>query len=377
MTGQLRHPESLSRPLRVLFVTRKWRPAVGGMENYSHELTASLESRCELSIRALPGKPNGMPPSILRQLTFLASSAWYVALNARRFDVVHIGDLLLWPLALAGRIASRRVSAVISAHGTDIAYPLRPGLLASVYGLYLRSGARLLRSSRVVANSSATALHCRNAGFDVAATIPLGVRVNSAHSTLPKTGNFVLFVGRLIRGKGCGWFIREVLGRLEDNIRLKVAGTEWDRDESAALRESRVDFLGPVYGADLAALRQQAVAVIVPNLSRDGRDFEGFGLTATEAAADGGVVLASRVHGLVDAIIDGTSGFLLPPGNALAWASKIEEIARWPRAQRQSFVDESRSVVAKYYSWERVAAATLEVYRSAGLPNDSSAHGKA
>lgn len=363
MTAVQRNKQSGTDQVRVLFVTRKWRPATGGMENYSLELTRSLESRCGLTVRALPGRADGMPPPALRQLIFLVRSFVFVAVNARRFDVIHAGDLALWPLALAGRFLSRRIATVVSAHGTDIAYPRRAGTLPRIYRTYLRIGAACGRSMRVIANSSATAALCRSAGFLVAATVPLGVRSDSEPMPVPpRPGNYVLFVGRLVRRKGCGWFIREVLCRLDDSIRLKVAGTTWDRHESAALASERVDFLGPVYGSDLATLRREALAVIVPNITSEGTDFEGFGLTAPEAAADGGIVLASRVDGLPDAVVDGFSGFLLPPEEAETWARKIEEILGWSQRQRQEFVDRARAIVATHFDWERVADETLAVY---------------
>lgn len=372
MTDDAHDGRSLpSRRLRVLFVTRKWRPATGGMENYSHELTDALDSRCHLSVRALPGRSNGMPASTAAQIAFFVRSLAFVAFAARRFDVLHIGDLLLWPLALAGRLGSRRLRTVISAHGTDIAYPLRPGALPRVYGTYLRVGAACGRSFEIIANSSATSALCRAAHFVVAATIPLGVRAHAEPAPLPPTEDYVLFVGRLVKRKGCGWFIREVMTRLDNSVKLKVAGTEWDRDESAALASDRVEFLGPVFGAELAALRQKAIVVIVPNVTCDGRDFEGFGLTAVEAAADGGIVLASRLDGLVDAVVDGASGFLLPPEDGPAWARRIGEIAAWSPGRRQAFVDRSRAVVGERFSWERVADDTLAVYRGHGVPADA------
>lgn len=364
MSDEANDSQIPTRRLRVLFVTRKWRPATGGMENYSHELTETLDSRCELTVRALPGRKNAMPPSVLAQFGFVVRSFVFVAVSARRFDVLHVGDLLLWPIALAGRIGSRRLRSVVSAHGTDIAYPLRPGLWPRIYSVYLRIGAACGRWFDIIANSSATATLCRGAGFAVAATIPLGVRVRGEAITLPPTEDYVLFVGRLVRRKGCGWFIRKVLPYLDEAIRLKVAGTEWDRGETRALNSDRVDFLGPVYGASLEALRQRAIVVIVPNVRCDGRDFEGFGLTAVEAAADGGIVLASRLDGLVDAVIDGSTGFLLSPGDGPAWVRKIGDIAAWPEEQRQAFVDRSRAAVAARFTWERVADKTLVAYTS-------------
>ena len=62
----------------------------------------------------------------------------------------------------------------------------------------------------------------------------------------------VLFVGRLARRKGCRWFIENVLPRLSEQFRFVVAGTPWDAEETAALDNERVTFLGPIRGEALA-----------------------------------------------------------------------------------------------------------------------------
>src|SRR5690606_10595555 len=56
--------------LRVLFVTRKWPPAVGGMEVYCRELVNELDERVALDLEALPGRSDGQPPSTLALVGF-------------------------------------------------------------------------------------------------------------------------------------------------------------------------------------------------------------------------------------------------------------------------------------------------------------------
>ena len=41
------------KKLRVLFLTRKWPPAIGGMEVYSMELSEELSHRVDLTVRSL------------------------------------------------------------------------------------------------------------------------------------------------------------------------------------------------------------------------------------------------------------------------------------------------------------------------------------
>ena len=98
---------------RVIFISRKWPPAIGGMETYALKLCQALAVRCDLHKRVLPGKRNGRPPGLVRLAGFLVGS-WCFLIRARA-DVLHVGDLVLWPLALAGRIFRAAPCIVITA----------------------------------------------------------------------------------------------------------------------------------------------------------------------------------------------------------------------------------------------------------------------
>lgn len=56
---------------RVLFVTRKWPPAVGGMELYSREIARAMARLASVDVIALPGLPDGRPPSMPKLAAFL------------------------------------------------------------------------------------------------------------------------------------------------------------------------------------------------------------------------------------------------------------------------------------------------------------------
>lgn len=346
--------------MRVLFLTRKWPPAIGGMEAYCRDLTRALEALAEVELRALPGRDDGRPPSPAALIRFGLATAFALMFRRSGFTVVHGGDLAVWPLVWAARLRNRRAGAVLSAHGTDIALAHRRGIAAHLYAAYLRLGARLLPRVEVLANSRATAELCRKAGFSAVEIVPLAVPASAEPPAVPEP--YVFFFGRLLRKKGCSWFIREVLPRLDPPLRLKVAGTVWDEAERRALSDARVDYVGPVSPGTRDRLAAAATAVVVPNIDPSAEGFEGFGLAATEAAAAGGVVCAARLHGLTDAVIDGKTGFLLPAGDAAAWAARIGEIAAWSAEKRGAFTGESRATVAETYSWQRVAEQTVAVY---------------
>jgi glycosyltransferase involved in cell wall biosynthesis len=245
-----------------------------------------------------------------------------------------------------------------------VSFPRRGTLKARLYGIYLSLGALLLRGTTLIANSSATAAVAAESGWRTAAIVPLATRTPPA--AIPTSHDaHLLFVGRLVARKGCLWFVREVLPKLPPRFSLKVAGTIWHDSERAALADDRVCYLGPLFDENLHEAYRNALCVIIPNIEPPSGEFEGFGLVAPEASASGGVVLAAATGGLVDAVIDGETGMLVPAGDADAWAAKIVEVGEWPAAVRKIFIERAMESSRHFYSWERVADDVLKVYENA------------
>lgn len=342
----------------VLFVTRKWAPAIGGMETYSVKLVEALSQTAPVDVVALPGRPDGRPPAALALAAFplrlLAHWLW----RSRQPDVLHLGDIAIWPLGL---LANRKCRLVISAHGTDVSYYRRGGWRGWLYERYLRLGSRLLRRAQVIANSHATADVAAETGWRTGPVVPLATEITAPPPDGAHDGA-ILFVGRLVEGKGCAWFIRNVLPILPEKLTLKVVGTGWDKTEMAALENPRVEFIGPLRGQALVEAFRAAMCVIVPNITPRSGAFEGFGLVAPEAASAGAIVLASDHGGLRDAVIDGETGVLVETGNAQAWAQAICHVAAWDLAQRRDFANHAQERARAFYSWPRVARQTRAVY---------------
>jgi glycosyltransferase involved in cell wall biosynthesis len=76
-------------------------------------------------------------------------------------------------------------------------------------------------------------------------------------------------------------------------------------------------FTGRIPQEELPVYYGASDVVVVPSLQ------EAWGLVATEAMACGKPVVASRVGGLPDQVIDGYNGFLVPPMDSKALADRI------------------------------------------------------
>lgn len=134
-------------------------------------------------------------------------------------------------------------------------------------------------------------------------------------------------VGRLSPRKGTDVALEAValLVAAGEDVRLSVAGTtfagyEWFEDELRTRARQpdlagRVELLGYVHPTwDLLA---SADVVLVPSRA------EPFGNTAVEALLARRPLVASDVQGLAEVVRDGTTGLLVPPGDAHALADAV------------------------------------------------------
>ncbi len=117
----------------------------------------------------------------------------------------------------------------------------------------------------------------------------------------------------------------------------------------------RVIFTGKVEYADMPPLLRSADLVISTC------QYEPSGVTSLQAMACGTPVIAPPVGGHMDAVVDGTTGIIIPPGRPALLAQRIRQLLAHPmliEAYGVAAVDRVRS----RYSWDRIAGETLAVY---------------
>jgi glycosyltransferase involved in cell wall biosynthesis len=110
----------------------------------------------------------------------------------------------------------------------------------------------------------------------------------------------------------------------------------------------------PGFRTDLDALIGGADVVVLPSYT------EGLPNVALEASAASVPVVATAVGGTPEAIADGASGFLVPPGRPQAIASKVNELLRDP-ALRSRFGAAGRTRMRELFTFQAQAAAYLRL----------------
>ena len=92
--------------------------------------------------------------------------------------------------------------------------------------------------------------------------------------------------------------------------------------------------------------------------------YEPFGLVALEAAALGTPLGVSDTGGLAEIVVNGETGLTFPPLDVAALADAVTDMLRDEVLARR-VVRTARDVLARDYSWPRIAATTLSTYERA------------
>jgi glycosyltransferase involved in cell wall biosynthesis len=290
------------------------------------------------------------PSRMLLVPPFLAAyrAASIRATRRLRPDVVHAH--WWFPGGVMGAIASllTRTPLVITLHGSDVHIAERPGL---------RKLARLTLQRAKVIGVVSEAL--RREVIDLLDVDPAKVVVLRMPVQMPAPSDAsppadppplrLVCVGRLAREKGFGVLL-DAMRELDDPVALDVFG---DGPAMAELRAAAsgldVTFHGSRPRSEIAEVLGVAHALVVPSLR------EGLGMVALEALAVGRPVIASGTGGLVETVVDGDDGILVPPGDHRALAAALRRLPL--PAPKASAVDRHRP--------EAVARAHVDAYERA------------
>jgi glycosyltransferase involved in cell wall biosynthesis len=345
----------------------------GGGERYPLELARALAGEpgvdCELvTFGRSPGvdhDASGLCVRVLRPLTYWPRHRSHpvslgLFLPVRSADIVHTHHFRSTPsrlAALTARSGRRATGVVTTDHGLGG---------SGSRGLFPRLFDRFL----VVSRYSAATLDTPPAKTRV---VYGGADPSRFRPEPGGTRAGVLFVGRLTPHKGVDRLLRALPGDAE----LTIAGTvghdrrgperAYPRDLRRLAAGRRVRFHGPVAEESLPALHRRAAVFALPSVDRTcyGRPVaisELLGLSVLEAMASATPVVASRIGGVPEVVVDGETGFLVEPGDVDALHDRLATLLTDHRLARR-LGDNARSALTDRFTWGACARRCVEAYR--------------
>ena len=192
----------------------------------------------------------------------------------------------------------------------------------------------------------------------------------------------VLFVGRITRQKGILHLVRAIR-HVRPDVQVVLCAGAPDTPEIAAemtdlVRDAKREAAAEIVWipemlpkGDVIALYTHAAVFVCPSV------YEPFGIINLEAMACETPVVASAVGGIPEIVVDGETGVLVPIETAAgdspeprdpeafsrALAAAVNDLMAAPE-RRAAMGKAARARVLAQFSWESIAAQTLDFYRS-------------
>ena len=299
---------------------------------------------CGWQVMAL-GQPPGLDPGLVWRLARL--------FRALRADVVHTHNTR--PL-LYGAPAARLTRACRVIH-------TRHGQRYQARGrqtLAFRLATRLTHRVVCVSEDSMALSLAEGVARARLRAIPNGIDVQRFRAAGPNPEGPAVMVSRLSPEKDVGTLLAAaaLVARARPSFRLEIAG---DGACLPGLRqtcreldlEANVRFLGPV--RDVAGLLARASLFVLPSLT------EGISLTILEAMSTALPVVATRVGGNPEVVVDGATGLLVPPRTPAALATALLHLLGDPaRGRRLGLAGRDR--VERCFDVRRTVSAYEDLY---------------
>lgn len=170
-----------------------------------------------------------------------------------------------------------------------------------------------------------------------------------------------VFTGRITTLKGVDWLLRSVR-RVNSPIHVDIIGDGPQKSEMQELAEKlslidKVTFHGWVSSQRVDEFLKAGRALVFPSLWH-----EPGGTSAFEAMMNKRAVIASRVGGMPEVVLDKINGLLIDPGDHLGLARAIELMADdWDLAQRLG--NEGWRIASDKYSLRMHVDALTDLYK--------------
>jgi starch synthase len=416
-------------PMRVGLMTREYPPYVyGGAGVHVEYLSREMAKTIEVEVHAWGAPPeeskeptqpadNGSP----RNLEVCFEQPWDAitngttakfkgaleALSLNLLEQLHLGKIDVihthtWYVSMAGFLAKKLygIPFVLTTHSLEPLRAWKAEQLGSGYALssWMERTA-ILDADAIVAVSNGTKADIQRAYPDVDAkkihVIYNGVDLQQYQWTPDRTAlekygvdhtrPYVLFVGRITRQKGVTHLV-DAIPHLPQGTQVVLCAGAPDTPEIAAEMRVKVEAArakagsGPhaskIVWIEQMVTKQEAIQLYshcavfcCPSV------YEPFGIINLEAMACRAPVVASATGGILEVVVDGNTGYLVPfaADPATSFPTEPEQFSRDLALRIAELLDDPKKAgamgeagrrrVEDHFSWTAIAAQTIDLYR--------------
>jgi len=269
------------------------------------------------------------------------------SLIRNRYDILYIRKPYEMPISLYVR---RKTGArvVYRSGGTDF-YPGYRNL-ASRLDMFLACSRHNAEQIRDYCGIEPEVLYN---GADIERFVPLSrSRMVAERLGLAEEDFVVMSVGRLVAWKGYQYGIRAVSMLRDPCVKYVIVGDgdhrgELEKEARKLGVEDRVVFTGSVPSREMPVYYSVADAVLFPTIGDD----DAFPNSLCEAMACGKPAVGTTRGGIPEGIIEGETGFLVPPGNAEAIVERTATLAN-DRGRVEHMGTMARRHAEEFFSWD-------------------------
>ncbi len=397
--------------MKALILTNEYPPHIyGGAGVHVEFLSRELARLMEVEVRAfgeqhsdeghlrvrgygLDDRGFTAPPYLRPVFGALSRNIAFAATDVDA-DVVHSHT---WYTNLGGLLIKRAyaIPLVMTTHSLE---PLRPWKREQLRGGYDLSnwieGTSLREADAVIAVSEGTRadilrvsdarperVHVIYNGIDTALYRPTNGKETLERYGIDPNRPFVLFVGRITRQKGIVHLVR-ALPQIDPDVQIVLCAGAPDTQEIAAemgaavaaasaARPGVIWIRDMLPREDVIPLYSEAAVFCCPSI------YEPFGIINLEAMACGTPVVASKVGGIPEVVVDGETGLLVPveqqdiaPYEPVAPTAFSRDLAAalnrllGDPALRDRMSVAGRARVEAHFAWDAIARQTADLYAS-------------
>jgi glycosyltransferase involved in cell wall biosynthesis len=315
----------------------------------------------------LAQEPGGVLPAIRARPAlllllpfFLLAFAWALVRAARRVDVIHANWAITGALAALLSPLHRR-PVVLTLRGDDVTVARRSG----IHRVLLHRSVGHARAVVCVAETMARNLEAELPSAAAKTRVVLNGVGGEFRPTdaVPAAVARIVFVGSLIPRKGGDVLLRAFAGLSSPSV-LRFVGDGPERESLEALGRSlgvadRLEFSGQVAPESVAGHLAASTLFVLPSYS------EGRPNVLLEAMAGGVPVVASRIDGVIDTVVDGEHAWLFDAGDVDALtAALIDALARPDERQRRALAAR-RHVEVSGWTWDAAAKKYADIFAAA------------